>query len=741
MKDSVKLIDWIIAAIVGAAAAVALAVFSVPGLDPSLWKDAAIFRGLLPPETFFPGVWRLLPGVMTPLGGAVGGGVLAFLLCISVRTAFVIVARPSEKMEVWRKWYAPLLSAAVALLAIAADPVWRSCQVLTPTLVYLVAYAVIVFLFLNWLRYCRDGFLYAIMLLSGVLASESAYVFLMLPVFVVVLRLIWRDIMNGVYKPVGDMPDFSQLPKWRMFLCFVLGFAACAYANIETFVAAGGVEAAGWSSSDILVRYGVALVKSLINAASPVGWVIVILIGLAPLFGSLAVLSGKASDEEPMPFAFGFAALLCGIVAAFQVMPVPMAWFWQWNHQMIVVHDPTLLSFACVFSALTVVVAFSAFVIENFGRANMFEKGTRLLLLTWALVAVGGILLFTLTGLARPGISAMQRLVDDAVRETVREMEGLTWIFTDGSCDAALELEAARQGRNIRPINMMSTSSGRDIYLRLRDLTDEADVAAAKQGAPVMLRVWAGEKPDAIDRAAVQLGFEFWKRANKPLPEASGLLARTKWPDAAALERGRKAADDLSKRILEIAGRRDVEGASPALKKAFADVSWRLSRMARNRDKAELADKLDAVNSALRRMLEAVEYERIRTFMQLTPKEGLQLALKRADFVEARRFASAVLKADENDPEGNFGIGMSYLLENRLKEAEFYLSRCLKARPHEPAVLNNLAIIYRKMQRYEEALKLAREAKRLLPENKEIKTTLKETEEAYQEHLQKKKGK
>ena len=200
------------------------------------------------------------------------------------------------------------------------------------------------------------------------------------------------------------------------------------------------------------------------------------------------------------------------------------------------------------------------------------------------------------------------------------------------------------------------------------------------------------------------------------------------WPDAAELERGRAAGDALAQRFLEIAARDDIAGASPALRKAFDDVSWRLSRLARNRNREDLADKLDINNSALKRMLQAVEYERIRTFMQLTPREALQFALKRADFVEARRYVFAILKDNEDDADANFALGMYFLMERNFKEAERYLRRCLKSRPDEPAVLNNLSIICRKLKRYDEALKLAKRAAELLPASKEVKQTLSDAE-------------
>ena len=172
--------------------------------------------------------------------------------------------------------------------------------------------------------------------------------------------------------------------------------------------------------------------------------------------------------------------------------------------------------------------------------------------------------------------------------------------------------------------------------------------------------------------------------------------------------------------------RKDQVQASPSLSDALSSVAWRLSRFARLRNDEATADRLDRSNTALKRMLSVVEYERQRTFMQLTPREGLRIALRRADFIEARRYAAAVLRSDEEDPEANFGMGMSYLREDRMQDAEFYLRRCLIRRPDEPAVLNNLSIICRKGRRYDEAEELARHALKMLPDSPEVRQTLKD---------------
>ena len=163
---------------------------------------------------------------------------------------------------------------------------------------------------------------------------------------------------------------------------------------------------------------------------------------------------------------------------------------------------------------------------------------------------------------------------------------------------------------------MMSGATEWEINLR-RNLFDKSseDYKSAETGVPVLLRIWAGEKPGGMDDAAIQLGFEFWKREKKPLPTISGLIARTRGLDPAAVSNGVARANALAERILELSPKLDSSDPSPALANALWSVNWRLSRLARLREESDLADKLDLANTALTRMLSIIEYERTRTFM------------------------------------------------------------------------------------------------------------------------------
>ena len=208
----------------------------------------------------------------------------------------------------------------------------------------------------------------------------------------------------------------------------------------------------------------------------------------------------------------------------------------------------------------------------------------------------------------------------------------------------------------------------------------------------------------------------------------SGLVARTKGFPADEPARGIAAAEALAARILALSPRLADARASSALSDVFSAITWRLSRLARLRNDTALADRLDAANTALKHLLTLIQYEHQRTFMGLTPWEGLQIALRRADFTEAMRYAPAVLRSDADNPEANFGMGMGCLQNGRLDDAERYLRRCLVRRPDEPVVLNNLSIICRKGRRWEEAESLARRALELLPASPEVQQTLQDAQ-------------
>ena len=67
---------------------------------------------------------------------------------------------------------------------------------------------------------------------------------------------------------------------------------------------------------------------------------------------------------------------------------------------------------------------------------------------------------------------------------------------------------------------------------------------------------------------------------------------------------------------------------------------------------------------------------------------------------------------------------MDYFLSHDYARAEPYLKHCLESRPDDPAVLNNLAVVYLRLYRFEDAEKYAQAALKRLPNSPEIKRTL-----------------
>ena len=739
-RGQLGFLNLAVAGAAGTVAFLAILLFGVPGLDPSMWNDVAVVAGLRPPAAIFPGLWRVLTGWLFSLFGADGAlGILKFvgaamagacttLLCLTTRILLSLLIRTSRPYAVWGNRLAPYFALVAGLLFAVSEPLFRISRVFSPEQLRLLMFLGIIYLSLRWFTVGGRWRVFTSMTLMGVLAAETPLAFVLPLLFVGFYVAVWHCVMDGLFPKPEQLEEPANLPKWRMFFLLLGGIALGAWINVQNFAALGGIQANGWNPGHVYFFYGASYWQIVVGAASLVGWILGIGFCVLPLVVAIRMAPVLSRDDRPMPFAAGALMFFVGLVALMQSGAFASTRFWLFSKDIIQVRSGFLLAVFVACAVITVAVFGVTFAFEcqrtYLSDEDEIPRPGFMLRSVVPLIALV-VLLLSFTRLTNPVESEMQRIVDEAVDEIVTECEDAKWIFTDGRLDAGLELAAARRKSPLRPLNMMSGASAWEITLCKRGFEPGSeDAKAAETSIPSLLRIWAGEKPNGMDEAALQLGFEFWKRARKELPKASGMVARTKWTDPMSVTNGIARADALSKRVLALAPQLEKADPSAALASAFSAVSWRLSRFARMRSDEQLANDLDQCNSALRRMLSAIEYERMRTFMQLTPKEGLEIALKRANFAEATRYASAVLRYDTDDPEANFGLGMAALLGNRLKDAEVYLTRCLKRRPEEPAVLNNLSIIYRKLHKYKEAEEFARHALKVFPDSPEVKRTL-----------------
>ena len=339
----------------------------------------------------------------------------------------------------------------------------------------------------------------------------------------------------------------------------------------------------------------------------------------------------------------------------------------------------------------------------------------------------------------------MLGLLDDYVKEICNECGDARWLFSDGVFDTAVEIAAAVQGRSVNVMSMAAGAGSREVFLRMRGGVDREDELAMRCGAATTLRTWVRDKPERLAESALMLGFDLWKREGRTPPPCSGLLCRPSGMDDAARARGVESAHALASRMLDLYRSGSVSPkAGMAVNRLFLFAQWRLSRMMRLRaeqadmaglakeaqDETQLADELDRRNKAVKNISDNMERMLRLTMSRMTPREGLQLALARADFALARKYAMPILDADPADSNANFGMGMSYFMERQWARAEDYLCRCLLRSPSEPAVYNNLAVVQVNAGRYEAALANARKALALAPNSAEIKDTIRQIEKA-----------
>ena len=755
-EDSLGKRDYMLAAGTGLAFMLVYFVFAARGMDPALWGDLSASAGITPPRTIFPGIWRTLAcGLLALFGkggvtvalrvvGSVLGGLSVFFCYLIIRETLAYLARARD-IVAWRRIASTFTLLATVSIG-AGDAMMRVVSPVTPGGLRFLALVVATHIFLRYLKAFGLWRILISMAIAGAIASESPFGFLLPAVYYLCYRLSLIAVVNDQLTPDEDAVKVKEdetavnvfiLPKWRMFFSFLGGLFLFGGINIFTFIKLGGFEASGWNGFDLAIHYAIGYYEMILASASAIGWVLSVTFALLPLIACLVLFPMLCRDTEPIPFKSGLIMFFAGVLALLQCGVFPYTRLWTFSSAAVELRSDFIVCVFMLFSAMTLALASSCFALgcqkkfifdEDDGVFRAFEPQKYVMRRLVQVIVVLG-LLPAVFRISRPAETEMRSIVHDALAETVRECGDAKFLFTDGRLDAGLELVAAQMGSDVKPLNMMSGASEWEKYVRTRHFdVDSADYTSAEIGVPILLRIWAGEVTNGMDNAAAQLGFEFWRRARKPIPPISGLVARTKGIDEAESRRGATAAKQLAARILRIAKNHGGVSVSPALRDAVSSVSWRISRFSRMRDEDELANELDEWNDTVKQMMRVVEYERIRTFMQLTPYEGLRLALRRADFAEARRYAKTVLQMDPDDPEANFGTGMAYLMEDKLKEAEMYLENTLKKRPDEPAVLNNLSIIYRKTNRLEKALEYVKKAHELMPANEEILRTLRDTE-------------
>ena len=750
-------------------AAFAFALGNWRELPPELWEDIAVAAKLRPSAhatsllwqnilSFFVGKFGLDASISAlKLLGPVSLGLLAAMTCRLFAACLPVVMKANVRRMPWWRRISALTVLQGTLFFVLSGPIWRAGRVLSPEMFALLGSVATVLLALLALEKSSMRMFLAMGVLSGVMLTETPLAVLPPAVLSFYLHRKKMDCADPAMSRLANPLVFAVSVR---HLVWVTVFSWCATMALNIlFCRANGSIAPAAGVKTSVMHYLTNAFSVFMHSASPAGWGLVLALAVMPLL--IAVLHSRAFMDRDrlisLPAGFFYAA--AGIFAYLQSTGLGDCHFWQWVPGAIrsryilclcMLATSTLAMVSlCVFSvdiySKRHAKLFSerfVFALENNSSAEsalaFFQRSIhrlRKLAITEPLLAIALVLPFCF----RTELREMSAIVNEIVRQTAEECAGTEILFSDGSLDAAVEVAALSQGRQMKVLSMMSGGGAYDTSLRVRGVTNAADRVLLSLGSAAALRTWVEEGRPCVSNIALQIGLELWRANRLPVPRTGGLVSRTAgYPDGAA-EKYAARARELAGRMLRLYDEGNpLEAGYPELNRFFLFGQWRISRMCRLRANEadarrdteasarehDLADRLDARNPEWRRVKEKMDWIGTQRGMRLTPREGLKLGLGRADFRLAGSYARQVLASDETDVGANFALGMGYFIEKQYGRAEMHLKKCLSKAPDEPAVLNNLAIVQLRLGRFDEAETNALEALRYLPSSSEIKTTI-----------------
>ena len=780
-------LDYLLAAILGAVAVALLFVWAFPGLSPDVWNDAVVGAGLRPAAAIFPGFWRVIArGLYSINGVGLGNLLLLWLgrvaLGLTVGFAYllfrsIISLTVRRRLNFAHRRFVVVRGVAFlgAVAFLCADPIWRVGQAFSPSGLLLLISVFAVYQFFSFLQHGRLREVNVSMFLLGLLSADTPMGFILTAVcwgvYFMALRYAAVSMGMALLNPIVE-----QRSKWHLTFLWALGLILGIAANCASFIWLDGLAASGLGGGDMPLMYATRWWNLFIYAASGLGWVLSLGICVLPLIVSAVLLPRAVDEEQFLPYHTGAVFFVTGMLALAQLAELSPLWFWTWHEDISV--TPYFLQMLMLLSAMTLVFAMAVMGVDAACRDHERLANERFANLNGdddddddvpvrqvdepsnykghgnvVMVVVPILLLVAVVpGRWQRATRQLMSLVNDYVDEVIAECGPVHWIFTDGSFDPRLELAAAERGGKLRALSMMAGNEPYERFMRQSGVTDTEDRMVLSLGVPMTLRTWMKDKPERMKDAAIQLGFELWKRNGLELPVCSGVLARPIGMSDEDCAAGVDRAKSLADRILAVYADGGIpKSAGVRVRELFLFIQWRIARLARMRaeraDRAgktevamkdvKLSDDLDHNNASLKRILDGMEKARARTLKAVTPREGLQLALVRADFALARRYAEPILEAVPEDPNANFAMGMSYYVQKQYARSEEFLKRCLVKNAKEPAVWNNLAMIMLKTGRLDEAEQHAKKALELIPDSAEVKDTLKQIREARTEAAKK----
>ncbi len=739
-----------------------------PGIHPALWDQAAVATGVRPPVNIIPGFAIAISSIVYKLAGvevgtfilrSAGHGILAiaamfvFMLFREILT-FVMRSRPQISP---RRTLVMRIAALVGTFAfVSADPVWAAGQFFGETTLLLALTLAALEFFFAFLRKGTLKYSYMCAITLGLLMAETP-AGIVLTILLIAMNFLVMKIFPNLESPFFK-PALIEVGKWHMTFLLIASFCIGVAANCVSFKLHGGLVPLGESVGDLPLKYLLNYSARVTSAASGGGWILLLSVALGPLIISLVHFAAAADEEKFLAYPTGIVFLCCGALSLSQCASLPALWFWTYFE----VSSSYLLALATMMSALMVSLSVTILGVDSLCRDHrriavriygnedggvdemVMSPGLTERLRKFGIVVVPMALIAALLpGRVKSATRAMLALVRDVVEATVDEVDGAKFLFSDGNLDAAIEVEALARSQELYCVSLMGLDPNA-VWLRARGLTDAEDLLSFRFDGAMGLRSWIRDKPASLTNAAVQVGFDLWKRDGKALPPIGGLVSRPAGGNEEARTNAVERARALAHRAMDIYDRGIGSAVEKSVKRVFFDTEWRLARMCLYRaefedlsgdaDAAmqdmELSRRLNERNDTFKVLMKANERRNEQMMRRLTPREGLQLALARADFTLGKIYAEAILDADLENPDANFALAMYYFNEQQLSRSEEFFKRCLIRNPEEPAVYNNLAIVQLRQGKLEAASLNVARALEIIPTSAEVLDTQKQIEEA-----------
>lgn len=777
--EKIGLGDLVIAAALAVITFFGLQIWEFPGLHPSIWEDAVVAAGVRPATHVIPGYFTGVATIIYSIFGKSAGPAMLRLIghfalagiavvvyaAMREMLAFIMRARPQRSKR--RSLVMQIASLVGTAAFIATDPIWSAGQFLSETTLLIgLTLGAIEFYFL-FLRKGTIKYAYLCAMLLGLLCAETPMGFIFMAAFIalnfVVLKLL------PILESPFFRPEVIAVGKWYMTFIFMAFFILGILLNCWTYMANGGLDAIGETVGSIPLAYLLGYWGRLSGAADLTGWILFIGACVTPFIVTIVRFPSAADEEVFLPYSTGMVFLFCGLVTYLQSGPIPELWFWSYCNHI----SPYLLSVGILFASVTVAGAVTILGVDSLcrnhlrlaqqqfgfdedeGDATPRDSRISTLIRRVGMVVIPLVLLAVMIpGRAKTATRAMLTVIREAVAEMVEEAGKAEYLFSDGNLDSAIELESARRGGSLKCLSMMGGSSPYKVHLRTRGMEgDKEDTFSFTFDAAMGLRSWIRDRPEKLDNCALQLGLDLWKRDGKAIPPVGGMLSRPNgWANDAERVASVERARGLAERALGICEAGIKDCTDKTVRSAFWNVLWRLARACTYRGEradlagdaetaiaeAKLEERLNDANETYKQLIEAITRQKDRMAQQLTTREGLQLALVRADFSMGKLYAETILGAEPDNPDANFAMGMYYLKERQLTRAEEYLKRCLIRKPNEPAVYNNLAMIQLELGKLDAAEVNVEKALKLIPGSAAVIDTQKAIQRAREAKAQKK---